>query len=83
MTTAGFIKARKHTGLCKKMQSRVARTIKHARALGLFSYKYGIFRIMNPLETSSIYHREKQESKEYGIATRTHVPTEKVKVEGD
>lgn len=39
MTPGGFIKKRKHTGLCKTMQSRVARTIKQARTLGLFSYK--------------------------------------------
>jgi len=50
MTSAGFIRNRRDNNLCKKMQSRVARTIKHARALGLFSYKNGDFRPRNPLE---------------------------------
>jgi len=49
MTSAGFIKSRRQTGLCKKMQGRVSKTIKHARALGLFSYKGGSFRIRNPV----------------------------------
>eukprot|EP01124_Arcella_intermedia_P017238 TRINITY_DN24019_c0_g1_i1.p1 TRINITY_DN24019_c0_g1~~TRINITY_DN24019_c0_g1_i1.p1 ORF type:complete len:319 (-),score=35.44 TRINITY_DN24019_c0_g1_i1:57-1013(-) len=49
MTSAGFIKSRRQTGLCKKMQGRVAKTIKHARALGLFSYKGGSFTIRNPV----------------------------------
>jgi len=31
------------------MQARVARTIKHARCLGLFSYKGSRFRINNPM----------------------------------
>jgi len=42
------------------MQSRVARTIKHARALGLFSYKGGAFRIMNPMDTTTTYTRESE-----------------------
>jgi len=48
MSSAGFIKNRHDNGLCKKMQARVARTIKHARALGLFSYKGGRFTVRNP-----------------------------------
>ncbi len=34
----GKIKAKKRTGLCSKHQRRVARAIKRARHLGLFSY---------------------------------------------
>lgn len=39
MNPAGYIKPRSKTGLCGTMQRRVARTIKHARNLGLFQYK--------------------------------------------
>jgi ribosomal protein S18 len=39
MNPSGFIKPRNKTGLCRTMQQRVARTIKHARTLGLFSYR--------------------------------------------
>jgi len=37
------------------MQGRVTKTIKHARALGLFSYKFGMFRVMNPLELGPVF----------------------------
>lgn len=57
MTSAGFIKQRRQTALCKKHQARVARTIKQARTLGLFSYKHGSFTVKNPLDTSSIDDR--------------------------
>lgn len=43
MNPSGFIKPRKKTGLCRTMQSRVARTIKHARNIGVFSYKSKFF----------------------------------------
>jgi len=48
MTTAGEILPRHTNGLCKKMQSKVAHTIKHARSLGLFSRSHGIFQVKNP-----------------------------------
>eukprot|EP01129_Flabellula_baltica_P003012 TRINITY_DN12876_c0_g1_i1.p1 TRINITY_DN12876_c0_g1~~TRINITY_DN12876_c0_g1_i1.p1 ORF type:complete len:895 (+),score=274.86 TRINITY_DN12876_c0_g1_i1:372-2687(+) len=49
MNRFGFIKPKRMTGLCSKMQRRVARTINQARNLGLFSYKYGRFEVLYPL----------------------------------
>eukprot|EP01125_Pyxidicula_operculata_P002094 TRINITY_DN12045_c0_g1_i1.p1 TRINITY_DN12045_c0_g1~~TRINITY_DN12045_c0_g1_i1.p1 ORF type:complete len:390 (-),score=103.77 TRINITY_DN12045_c0_g1_i1:123-1292(-) len=54
MTSAGYIKPRRQTGLCKKMQSRVSKTIKHSRMMGLFSYTKGTFTIHNPLNTGFV-----------------------------
>lgn len=48
MNPSGYIKPRSKTGLCGTMQRRVARTIKHARNLGLFQYKKGQFTINDP-----------------------------------
>jgi len=48
MSTSGSILPRRVNGLCKKMQSRITRTIKYSRTLGLFSYKHGTFTIRNP-----------------------------------
>lgn len=61
MTSAGFIKQRRQTALCKKHQSRVGRTIKQARTLGLFSYKHGAFTVKNPLDTTSQEERFDEE----------------------
>jgi len=48
MSSTGFILPRTRTGMCTKMQNRVARTIKHARTLNLFTYKSGGVTIQNP-----------------------------------
>jgi len=64
MSNAGFIKNRHDNGLCKKMQSRVERTIKHARALGLFSYKDG-FAVRNPASTPKRFDLPDEEEKSY------------------
>lgn len=51
MTPSGYIQSRRRTGMCERMQKRVSRTIKHARNLGLFSYKNGGFYINFPYES--------------------------------
>jgi len=61
MNMSGFIKPRKQTGLCKTMQARVARTIKHARCMGLFSYKKGEFKVNNPLNMIIVPTAEEDE----------------------
>jgi ribosomal protein S18 len=63
MNPSGFIKPRKKTGLCRTMQSRVARTIKHARNIGVFSYRKGVFTIEDPTRAvqTEYYARLKKE----------------------
>mmetsp|Transcript_12767 Transcript_12767/g.17615 ORF Transcript_12767/g.17615 Transcript_12767/m.17615 type:complete len:432 (-) Transcript_12767:338-1633(-) len=51
MTKAGRIIPRKYTGLCGKHQRKVAKTIKMARNMGIFSYKKGDFQIHSPFAT--------------------------------
>jgi len=60
MSTSGTILSRKVNGLCRKMQSKITRTIKYARGLGLFSYKHGEFTIRNP----AYIEDEKEENEE-------------------
>lgn len=45
MTTSGTIMPRSATGLCKRHQAKMAKTIKQARHLNLFSYKKSMYRI--------------------------------------
>lgn len=47
MTTNGTILPRSATGLCKRHQAKMARTIKQARHLNLFTYKKSLYRINN------------------------------------
>jgi len=63
MSTSGTILSRKVNGLCKTMQSRITRTIKNARALGVFSYKHGTFSIRNPcyIEDEKIQNEEEEQ----------------------
>jgi len=61
MNSSGFIKSRKQTGLCKKMQSRIATTINQARNLGLFTYKGSGFQVNNPLVEHDIPLYPKEE----------------------
>jgi len=64
MTTSGTILPRRVNGVCKKIQSRVSRTIKHSRTLGLFSYKKGTFTIHNPAYIDN-YHTGEKENPDY------------------
>lgn len=48
LSAEGRILPRKATGLCKKHQKRMSRTVKWARHLGIFSYKRG-FEIFDPM----------------------------------
>ncbi|XP_049850420.1 uncharacterized protein LOC126322597 [Schistocerca gregaria] len=48
LNQAGKILGRKVTGLCKKHQKKITKTIKYARHLNLFTYKKSLFEINNP-----------------------------------
>lgn len=50
LNTSGKIMGRHLTGLCKKHQSKVTKTIKWARSLNLVSYKRSVFAINNPFK---------------------------------
>lgn len=47
MTTSGTILPRAATGLCKRHQAKMSRTIKQARHMNLFTYKKSLYRINN------------------------------------
>jgi len=51
MNASGQILPRTATGLCKRHQAKLARTIKHARHLNLFTHKKSIYRINNVFKT--------------------------------
>jgi len=51
MNASGQILPRTATGLCRRHQAKLARTIKHARHLNLFTHKKSIYRINNVFKT--------------------------------
>jgi ribosomal protein S18 len=52
MNTSGNILGRPQTGLCRKHQSKVQKTIKWAKHIGIFQYKDG-FQVFNPARTTA------------------------------
>ncbi|KAK5575800.1 hypothetical protein RB653_006934 [Dictyostelium firmibasis] len=57
----GDILPRHYSGNCLKHQKKIARTIRQAKALGIFSYKKGTFTIHDP----NVYSLTKSELEEY------------------
>lgn len=55
MTTNGTILPRSATGLCKRHQSKMSRTIKQARHMNLFTYKKSLYRINNVFKDVSTW----------------------------
>jgi ribosomal protein S18 len=51
MNSSGHILPRPATGLCKRHQAKMAKTIKQARHLNLFTHKKSIYRINNVFKT--------------------------------
>jgi len=50
LNESGDIIPRYYSGNCSKHQKKIARTIKHAKSLGLISYKKGSFTVIDPNE---------------------------------
>jgi len=48
LTPTGDIIGRRHNGNCRRHQRKLATTIKRAKHMGIFSYKYGGFTIYSP-----------------------------------
>ncbi|KAN0033997.1 hypothetical protein ACTFIV_000477 [Dictyostelium citrinum] len=61
LNQSGDILPRHYSGNCLKHQKKIARTIKQAKALGIFSYKKGTFTIHDP----NLYNLSKSELEEY------------------
>ncbi|KAN0043039.1 hypothetical protein ACTA71_010674 [Dictyostelium dimigraforme] len=61
LNQAGDILPRHYSGNCLKHQKKIARTIRQAKALGIFSYKKGTFTIHDP----NVYSLTKSELEEY------------------
>lgn len=55
MTTNGTILPRSATGLCKRHQAKMSRTIKQARHMNLFTYKKSLYRINNVFKDVSTW----------------------------
>jgi ribosomal protein S18 len=56
MNTSGKIMGRHLTGLCRKHQSKVTKTIKWARSLNIVSYKRSVFSINNPFKSVDTHY---------------------------
>lgn len=56
LNTSGKIMGRHLTGLCKKHQAKVTRTIKWSRSLNIVTYKRSVFAINNPFKSVDTHH---------------------------
>jgi ribosomal protein S18 len=66
MTPMGDIIGRRHNGNCRRHQRKLATTIKRAKHMGIFSYKYSSFTIYSPFHAPpEVYAEDDGEDDEY------------------
>jgi len=62
LTTLGHIMPRRMTGMCGKHQRRMAKTIKRALHLGVFSYKDNDFNVNSPFQKQWLHGKSQKRS---------------------